>query len=125
MDLGPFSISLSVKEINKSVDFYEALGFKVIDGGHLSKGFPDTDTMKWRVLQNSTVKIGLFQGMFEENILTFNPSDVLSIQTELGKKGVQPEKEANKSEGFISCILRDPDGNQIMLDQISTQGGHS
>ena len=73
MNLGNFSISLSVKDINKSVDFYENLGFEVIDGGHTSKGFPDTDTMKWRILSHESVKIGLFQGMFEKNTLTFNP----------------------------------------------------
>jgi len=120
MDLGQFSISLSVKDINQSVEFYEALGFTIVDGGHRSKGFPDTDRMKWRILESKSVKIGLFQGMFDENILTFNPSNVLEIQNQLRLNGVQPEKEAKESEGFISCILRDPDGNQIMLDQIST-----
>ena len=118
MNLGNFSISLSVKDINKSVDFYENLGFEVIDGGHTSKGFPDTDTMKWRILSHESVKIGLFQGMFDENILTFNPKDVIGIQRQLQSNGIEPEKAAKEGEQYISCTLRDPDGNQIMLDQM-------
>lgn len=120
MELGNFSISLAVKDIDKSLGFYEKLGFKVIDGGHINKGFADSDTMKWRILESPSVKIGLFQGMFKENILTFNPKNVLEIQSNLKQNGVAFIKEAdeNPTDGYISATLSDPDGNQIMLDQM-------
>lgn len=120
MELGNFSLSLAVKDIHKSLSFYEALGFKVIDGGHQNKGFADTDTMKWRVLESASVKIGLFQGMFNNNLLTFNPKNVMEIQNNLKQNGVAFIKEAdeNSADGFVSAILSDPDGNQIMLDQM-------
>lgn len=117
MRLGNFSISLSVKNMNKSLAFYQALGFKVIDGGHINEGFKDTDTMKWRILEHPSVKIGLFQGMFDQNILTFNPQDIMHIQTSLKQNNIQLIKEAKEEEPMKSIIFNDPDGNQIMLDQ--------
>ncbi len=116
--LGPFSISLAVKDISASLVFYEALGFTVIDGGHLNDGFPDTTDTKWRILATQKTKIGLFQGMFPKNILTFNPTDVRSIQKHLRSSGIGMLKEADENtEGPESVILEDPDGNRILLDQ--------
>lgn len=117
-NLGPFSISLNVRDINRSLAFYEALGFAVVDGGHVNAGFPDTEDAKWRILASQKTNIGLFQGMFPENILTFNPSDVRSIQRNLKAQGVPVLKEADAStDGPDSIILEDPDGNRILLDQ--------
>jgi predicted lactoylglutathione lyase len=120
MNLGNFSLSLVVKDVAKSLSFYETLGFRVIDGGHINTGFADTDTMKWRVMEHESVKIGLFQGMFEKNILSFTPSDVLGLQEYLKKSGINFQKEAvaDSPNGFISAMLQDPDGNQIMFDQM-------
>lgn len=117
MDLGTFSLSLTVKNIETSLEFYEKLGFKVIDGGHVNEGFKDTDTMKWRIIENPSIKIGLFQGMFDHNILTFNSKDVLSLQEALSEKHVQLSKKAKKEDPMKSILFADPDGNQIMLDQ--------
>ncbi len=116
--LGHFSISLAVKDIITSLDFYEKLGFKIVDGGHINNGFPDSEETKWRILACDQVTIGLFQGMFPQNILTFNPSDVRSLQKQLKAQGVHLLKEANEnSTGPDSVILEDPDGNRILLDQ--------
>ena len=118
MNLGQFSISLPVKDMEASLDFYQKLGFEIIDGGHMNEGFPDGETTKWRILSHESVKIGLFQGMFDKHILTFNPKDVRSIQNELRSKGVSLIKEADETtEGPEHIIMTDPDGNQIMLDQ--------
>ena len=119
MDLGQFSLSLAVKDMDASLAFYQNLGFKVIDGGHMHEGFADTETTKWRILQHDSVVIGLFQGMFENNIMTFNPKDVLSIQSKLKENSVGLIKEADPSEPMKHLIMMDPDGNQIMLDQHS------
>lgn len=117
MDLGKFSMSLAVKSIEQSLEFYKKLGFNVIDGGHMNEAFRDTDAMKWRILENPSVKIGLFQGMFRDNILTFNPKDVLGIQEQLKSQGINLVKEARTEDSMKSIVLHDPDGNQIMLDQ--------
>lgn len=121
MELGAFSVSLSVKDIHVSKAFYEKLGF-VQRGGDLSQN--------WVVMKNGLAVIGLFQGMFDKNILTFSPGwdqdakelghymDVREIQKELKKNGVALKKEADESSsGPEHVILEDPDGNQIMLDQ--------
>ena len=121
MNLGPFSLSLTVKDLTASRSFYEALGFKSVGGD------PDQG---WLILTNSSVTIGLFQGMFEQNIMTFNPrwteafvedkggTDVRTIQSELKSKGITPITEADESStGPAHLILEDPDGNRIMLDQ--------
>ena len=118
MHLGQFSISLSVADMERSLDFYEKLGFEVIEGGHINAAFPDHGDSKWRILKSGTTVIGLFQGMFEKNILTFNPVDVRAIQKVLKSNGISFVKEANESnEGPDSAVLIDPDGNQILLDQ--------
>lgn len=116
--MGQFSLSLAVKDIEKSLAFYEHFGFKVIDGGHQNEGFPDTETAKWRILQTDSVVIGLFEGMFEQNIMTFNPKDVRAIQKVLKDGGIKLSKEADPSTtGPEHITLQDPDGNQIMFDQ--------
>ena len=121
MKLGVFSISLTVKDINVSKEFYEKLGFTVFAGDL---------KMNYLIMKNGDTLIGLFQGMFEKNIMTFNPGwdqnaktlesfeDVRVIQSKLKSENIQLEKEADKStSGPASITLTDPDGNQILIDQ--------
>ena len=121
MKLGAFSISLAVKDIHKSKEFYEKLGF-VYKGGNIDQN--------WIVLKNETAVIGLFQGMFEDNIITFNPGwdgnaqnleefdDVRSIQTNLKSSGISLTREAGETTtGPEYITLTDPDGNNILIDQ--------
>lgn len=118
LELGQFSISLTVKNIEESLAFYEVLGFKVIDGGHTNDGFPDSEASKWRILQSPSAVIGLFQGMFPANIMTFNPKDVRGIQKHLKANGIALQSEADETkEGPASIMFQDPDGNQILIDQ--------
>ncbi len=119
--LGNFSVSLTVKDIAASRAFYEKLGFKVCGGDQ---------AQKWLVLQNETATVGLFQGMFEKNLLTFNPGwdrakktlsdfdDVREIQRTLVSKGLTLATKADESStGPASLTLIDPDGNPILIDQ--------
>lgn len=121
MQLGAFSVSLAVKDIAASKAFYEKLGFSTM-GGEQSQG--------WLILKNGDTIIGLFQGMFERNILTFNPgwdqnaqnlaefTDVRAIQQHLQAQGISLLQSADESStGPAHIVLEDPDGNQIMLDQ--------
>lgn len=109
MDLGTFSISLAVEDLKRSRTFYESLGFKV-EGGEAKE--------KWLILRNGEAKIGLFEGMFESNILTFNPDDVRAIQKTLKAGGIEFQMEADETgSGPAHAALQDPDGNQILLDQ--------
>lgn len=121
MDLGNFSVSLAVKDIKASLAFYEKLDFKQV-GGKLEQN--------WVVLQNGNAKIGLFQGMFDKNIMTFNPGwtqdkqtmkdfqDVRELQRILKLRGVKPTLEANETtEGPAHFMVTDPDGNTILFDQ--------
>ena len=121
MKLGAFSISLAVKDIHKSKEFYEKLGF-TYKGGNIEKN--------WIVLKNEHAVIGLFQGMFDENIMTFNPGwdgnaqhvadfdDVRSIQQNLRNSGVDLTRAADENTtGPEYITLTDPDGNQILIDQ--------
>ncbi len=121
MKLGAFSTSLSVKDIHASKQFYENLGFSVFAG--------DIE-QNWLIMKNGNALIGLFQGMFENNILTFNPGwdenaqlleeydDVRTIQKELKNKGVKFEREADETtSGPASLVFFDPDGNTILIDQ--------
>jgi catechol 2,3-dioxygenase-like lactoylglutathione lyase family enzyme len=121
MDLGTFSVSLSVSDINASKSFYENLGFKEF-GGDISQN--------WIIMKNGSCVIGLFEGMFERNILTFNPgwdnnaqqlnsyTDVRDLQKELKSRGIKLEAEADEStSGPASFIAVDPDGNPILVDQ--------
>jgi lactoylglutathione lyase len=121
MELGVFSISLAVKDIEASRSFYEKFGFTVF-GGNASQN--------WLILKNGDHVIGLFQGMFEKNILTFNPgwdsnaqklasfTDVRDLQRQLKAQGVQLQPEADESTtGPASFVAVDPDGNPILVDQ--------
>ncbi len=121
MELGTFSISLAVKDINASKSFYEKLGFKEF-AGDISQN--------WLILKNGDHAIGLFQGMFEKNILTFNPgwdgnaqplatyTDVREIQRLLKAQGVTLQQEADESTTGPACfVVVDPDGNPILVDQ--------
>lgn len=121
MKLGAFSISLSVKDLRASKQFYEALGFTVF-AGSLDKNY--------LIMKNEASIIGLFHGMFEGNILTFNPGwdenastlaeydDVRTIQKTVKSKGINLLSEADETtSGPASFMLTDPDGNMIMLDQ--------
>lgn len=110
MELGQFSVSLTVKDIEKSHAFYSDLGFSAHkECGGIAE--------KWLIMQRGEVVIGLFQDMFDANILTFNPSDVRGIQTQLKSKGHEFAVETNGDSGPAHCILKDPDGNTIMFDQ--------
>lgn len=121
MKLGAFSISLSVKDIHASKQFYEALGFTVL-GGALEKNY--------LIMKNGNALIGLFQGMFENNILTFNPGwdentnlvepfdDVRVIQRHLKDHNIELASAADENtSGPASFVVMDPDGNAILIDQ--------
>ncbi len=121
MQLGNFSVSLAVKDIEASKLFYEKLGFTVFGGNQ---------SQNWLILKNGDHVIGLFQGMFEKNILTFNPgwdsnaqplnefADVRVLQRELKNLGVGMITEADEStSGPASFMIADPDGNTILVDQ--------
>ena len=109
MDLGTFSVSLSVKDLKASRAFYEALGFEPIFG---------SEEQRFLIMGRENAKIGLFQGMFEGNILTFNPTDVRSIQKDLKARGIGFALEADETtSGPAHAMLTDPDGNAILIDQ--------
>lgn len=121
MELGAFSISLNVKDIHKSKTFYEKLGFETL-GGEVDQN--------WLIMKNNSCVIGLFQEMFEKNILTFNPgwnenaenldsfTDVRELQKQLKEQGVPILTEADEtSVGPSSFTVEDPDGNPILVDQ--------
>ena len=121
MDLGAFSISLAVKDIEASKVFYEKFGFEVF-GGDASQN--------WLILKNGDRIIGIFQGMFEKNTLTFNPgwdnnateletfTDIRDMQRQLKAKGVELLSEADENAtGPASFIAVDPDGNPLLVDQ--------
>lgn len=108
MELGQFSLSLTVKDIAASRAFYEKLTFKVIDGNQADG---------WLILKSGDTVIGLFQGMFDKNMLTFNPRDVRAIQAHLKSQGVELSHEAEGEEGPTHIMMTDPDGNPIMFDQ--------
>ncbi len=108
MDLGLFSTSLAVKDLKASRAFYEALGFAVECGA---------EEEKWLFMASGNTRIGLFEGMFEDNILTFNPPDARSVQAALKAAGIALDMEAKEGEGPCTVMLTDPDGNKVMLDQ--------
>ena len=121
MNLGAFSISLTVKDLEASQSFYEKLGFQVFAG--------DLE-QNWQIMKNGDHVIGLFKGMFEQNILTFNPgwdqnanqletfTDVRHLQQELKAQGLTIANEADESTtGPASFVVIDPDGNPILIDQ--------
>jgi predicted lactoylglutathione lyase len=110
MELGQFSVSLTVRDIVKSKAFYETLGFKA----HPECG---SITDKWLILQKATTVIGLFEGMFESNILTFNPTDVRAIEKHLQDNNIEIDTATQGESGPTHCVLKDPDGNTIMFDQ--------
>lgn len=121
MELGAFSVSLAVSDLEASRAFYEKLGFVVFAGDA---------SQNWLILKNGDHAIGLFQGMFEKNILTFNPgwdnnaqkldhfTDVRELQRQLKAQGVELQSEADESTtGPASFVVVDPDGNSILVDQ--------
>jgi lactoylglutathione lyase len=121
MDLGNLSVSLAVKDLEASKVFYERLGFSVFMGDQ---------AQNWLILKNGNYTIGLFQGMFDKNILTFNPgwnsdaeplgefTDVRELQRRLKASGVNMISEADESStGPASFMIVDPDGNTILVDQ--------
>lgn len=123
MELGAMSVSLSVKDINTSKQFYENLGFSVL-GGDIAQN--------WLIMKKGNALVGLFQGMFEGNMLTFNPGwnenaekldvydDVRKIQKHLKACGVSLVLEADESAtGPARLVVKDPDGNTILIDQYS------
>ena len=121
MDLGVFSISLAVKDLAASRGFYEKLGFAVFGGA---------EEQRWLIMKSGSTLIGLFQGMFEKNMLTFNPgwdangqvvpgaTDVRAIQRRLIEQGMSVEHRADETgSGPAYLTLTDPDGNPILIDQ--------
>ncbi len=121
MELGAFSISLAVEDLEASRVFYEKFGFEAVGGD---------PAQNWQILRNGDCTIGLFQGMFERNILTFNPgwdgraqpldtfTDVRELQRRLKEKGVHLVSEADEnSTGPASFVALDPDGNPVLVDQ--------
>jgi catechol 2,3-dioxygenase-like lactoylglutathione lyase family enzyme len=122
MELGAFSISLTVRDLEASREFYEKLGFEVTGG---------SSEQNYLILKNGDALIGLFEGMFDKNILTFNPglsvraegplddfTDVREIQKTLKGAGVELTEEADEaSSGAAHIVLEDPDGNPILIDQ--------
>ena len=121
MQLGNFSISLAVKDVKASKAFYEKLGFHSF-GGDIAQN--------WIIMKNGTTVIGLFQGMFDKNMLTFNPgwdenaqsldsyTDIRDLQENLKKEGIAFMTEADRaSNGPASFVIQDPDGNPILVDQ--------
>ena len=121
MQLGAFSISLAVRDLTASKAFYEKLGFRIAGG--------DAE-QNWLIMKNADCVIGLFQGMFEKNILTFNPgwttnsepiedfTDVRELQSQLKALGVAFDTEAEEAAtGPGSFVITDPDGNPILVDQ--------
>ena len=117
MDLGQFSVSLAVNDISVSRTFYETLGFVAL-AKEGEDGPWESYEKDWVILTNEDVVIGLFQGMFDENILTFNPTDVRAVQAQLKEAGLSFTMEADEStSGPAAAMLSDPDGNTILLDQ--------
>ena len=121
MELGAFSISLTVKDIKASKAFYEKLGFEIFGGD---------ESQNWLIMKNRDTIVGLFQGMFDQNMLTFNPgwdsnaseiegfTDVRDLQRKLKEQGVEMITEADESStGPASFMIADPDGNPILVDQ--------
>ena len=121
MELGAFSVSLAVKDLEASRDFYKNFGFEVVGGD---------PSQNWLILRNGDHTIGLFHGMFEQNILTFNPgwdklahpldsyTDVRELQRHLKANGVVLQTEADENgSGPASFVAVDPDGNPILVDQ--------
>ena len=121
MKLGAFSISLTVKDLKTSKEFYEKLGFSVFGGD---------EKMNYLIMKNEDSLIGLFQGMFDKNILTFNPGwdtnantldtydDVRAIQAKLKDHNIPLDREADENgKGPASIVITDPDGNHILIDQ--------
>lgn len=112
-EFGIHSLSLAVKDIEASKAFYEKLGFKALtDFGSIEE--------KWLIMKRGDYKIGLFQDMFEENIITFNPTDARSIHADLKKKEVEFLMESpsiQEEKGPCHFCIADPDGNQILFDQ--------
>lgn len=114
MDLGRFYVALAVKDIKKSLEFYQKLGFSIYEGvGGIEQ--------KWLIIEHHGVTLGLYEGMFEDNVLTFNPqapSEIRDIQKTLKKNGLELTKEADESTtGPEHITLIDPDGNPILIDQ--------
>lgn len=112
LDLGTFSMSLAVKDIGASLAFYEKLGFQPIENA-------GSVEQKWLLLSNGITKIGLFQGMFPTNTLTFNPADARAILAALQEKGIETtfSMGMENTEGPCSFAIADPDGNPILIDQ--------
>lgn len=121
MDLGNFYVGLAVKDLAASKTFYQAIGFEI---------WGDFSDQGWAILKNGETTIGLYEGMFEKNIMTFNPgwdkeaqpvdpfTDVRELQKHFKSQGLSVHTEADEtSTGPAHCILEDPDGNVIMFDQ--------
>ncbi len=108
MELGRFSVSLNVKDIAVSKAFYQSLGFEVVAG---------VEEQNWLVLANGDAKVGIFQGMFENNIMTFNPKDIKPIHKKLDELGIEYSRQMGGEDYPKMAAFKDPDGNDILIDQ--------
>ena len=119
MELGQFSVSLTVKDLQASKAFYAKLGFEMLPGLDFQTDDQESQYDKnWVILTNGTDHIGLFQGMFDKNVLTWNPKDARAVQKRLKEQGVELISEADESTtGPCSLTMLDPDGNPILIDQ--------
>lgn len=111
MELGSFSLSLAVEDLAVSQAFYEMLGFEAIDG----------DAERWLIMKKGEARIGLFAGMFEQNLLTFQPPNARAIEARFVEAGMKPDKACGDGDGPTHFIIRDPDGNILLFDQPPAQ----
>ncbi|WP_415154957.1 VOC family protein [Maritalea sp.] len=111
MELGRFSVSLNVKDIAISKAFYQSLGFEVVAG---------VEEQNWLVLALGDARIGIFQGMFEDNIMTFNPKDIKPIHKKLDELGIEYSRVFEGQDYPKMATFKDPDGNDILIDQHDT-----
>ncbi|MBT8240091.1 MAG: VOC family protein [Acidimicrobiia bacterium] len=108
METGPLSISLAVRSLGASRAFYQTLGFEAFDG----------DGETWAIMRRDSDKIGLFEGMFEDNMLTFSSPDARAVASALVADGYEIESGASESEDVVHFMVLDPDGNRILFDQV-------
>lgn len=108
MQLGPFSLSLTVRDLGESLAFYRTLGFEVLD---------DHRDEHWVILWNGETRLGLFQGMFERNVLSFRPRDIGRVLEGLRRNGVEvPDDRTGRH-----LLLTDPDGNPVLIDEVDPE----
>ncbi|MCA9069708.1 MAG: VOC family protein [Planctomycetaceae bacterium] len=117
MNPGKLTLTLAVGDLDRSLDFYQKLGFWVVDGGHISSKFRDTDSVRWRIVECGETRLGLFQGVFPTNVLTFHPGNLELTQLNLKRAGIPIKRELEPDRNSGSIVLEDPDGNLILFNR--------